>query len=309
MWIERVRRWHWLLLGAAAGALLWGSLRPGTDSLAGYGECINDPAAFERALVESARGVRRFTNVRVHRQLVDDGAGSAAAVYVVSGDYCDGKPDPLDGTLHWRPRYFLAPARYRPHWNLYDFGGATGGTAKALEQYQRIESPTVVDFLRVLRTAGVLSYTHAWWRTYPAATWVGGSILLIGVVWPTVINLLVFGRLTRPREEKGVDLSKVKNTAAPAPAAPSALDLEHLRELEAELEARLAGAAPAEPVAPADRPGGPPRRAAVLTTAPAGPAPADAPHDDTVFGAKADDFYPTERHADHPHPHPPAGSR
>jgi hypothetical protein len=159
-----------------------------------------------------------------------------------------------------------------------------------------------VDFLRLLRTAGVVSYTDAWWRTYPAATWVGGSVLLIGVVWPTVINLLAFGRLTRPREEKGIDLSKVKNPAAPAPAGPSAEDLEHLHELEAELEAKLAGAAPP---APAEQPT-PPRRAAVLTTAPAGPAPADVPHDDTVFGAKADDFYPTERHADHPHPHPPA---
>jgi hypothetical protein len=303
MWIEQVKRWQWLLLSVAVGALLWWSLRPDTDSLAGYGECINDPAAFEAALAGAAHGRARFTNVRVHRQLVDDGAGSAATVYVVSGDYCDGTPDPMDGTLHWRPRYFLAPARYRPHWNLYDFSGATGGAAKALDQYQRIESPTVVDFLRLLRTAGVVSYTHAWWRTYPAATWVGGSVLLIGVVWPTVINLLAFGRLTRPREEKGTDLSKVKNAAAPAPAGPSADDLEHLRELESELEAKLAGEAPA---APPEQPAAPPRRAAVLTAAPAGPAPTDAPHDDTVFGAKADDFYPTERHVDHPHPHPPA---
>jgi hypothetical protein len=265
---------------------------------------MNDSRAFEAALVGAAHGAPRFSNVRVHRQRVDDGAGSAAEVYVVSGDYCDGNPDPLDGTLHWRPRYFLAPAPYRPHWNLYDFGGAAGGAAKALEQYQRIKSPTVADFLRLLRTAGVVSYTDAWWRTYPAATWIGGSVLLIGVVWPTVINLLAFGRLTQPREEKGIDLSKVKNTSALAPAAPSADDLEQLHELEAELEAKLAGAAP-EP--PAEQPAVPPRRAAVLTTAPAGPAHPDAPHDDTVFGAKADDFYPTERHADHPHPHPRPG--
>ena len=299
MWIEQVKRWQWLLLSVTVGMLLWWSLRPDTHSLAGYGECINDPAAFEAALVGgAAHGRARFTHVRIHRQLVDDGAGSAATVYVVSGDYCDGTPDPMDGTLRWRPRYFLAPANYSPHWNLYDFGSTTGGVAKALEQYQRIKSPTVVDFLRLLRTAGVVSYTHAWWRTYPAETWVGGSVLLLGVVWPTVINLLAYGRLTRPREEKGIDLSKVKNTAAPAPDAPSALDLEQLRQLEAELEAKLGGT---EPEAPAEQTAEPPRRSAALVTAPAGPAPADAPHDDTVFGAKADDFYPTERHADHPH--------
>jgi hypothetical protein len=304
MLIERVKRWQWLLLGVAVGTLLWWSWRPDPGSLAGYGECMNDSRAFEAALVGAARGAPRFSNVRVHRQSVDDGAGSAAEVYVVSGDYCDGNADPLDGTLHWRPRYFLAPAPYRPHWNLYDFGDAKGEAAKALEQYQRIESPTVVDFLRLLRTAGVLSYTHAWWRTYPAATWVGGSVVLIGVVWPTVINLLVFGRLTRPREEKGIDLSKVKNPPTPAPAGPSADDLEQLHELEAELEARLAGVTP-EP--PTEQPPAPPRRAAALVTSPADPAPGDGPHDDTVFGAKPDDFYPTERHADHPqHPPPPA---
>src|SRR5215217_240250 len=125
MLIERVKRWQWLLLSVALGTLLWWSWRPDTDSLAGYGECINDPAVFERALVGAARGAPRFTNVRVHRQSVDDGDGSAASIYVVSGDYCDGNPDPLDGTLHWRPRYFLAPGRYLPHWNQYDFSDAT----------------------------------------------------------------------------------------------------------------------------------------------------------------------------------------
>src|SRR3712207_7806000 len=62
-------------------------------------------------------------------------------------------PDPLDGTLHWRPRYFLAHGPYRARMNLYGLaGGATGEAAKALEQYHRIESPTVLDFLRVLRS-------------------------------------------------------------------------------------------------------------------------------------------------------------
>ena len=143
MLIEQVKRWQWLILSVAAGTLLWWSRRPDTGSLAGYGECLNDPAAFERALVESARGTPRFTNIRVHRQVVDDGAGSAAAVYVVSGDYCDGNPDPLDGTLHWRPRYFLAPDRHSPRMNLYDLGSAAGKAADALEQYRQIPSPTV----------------------------------------------------------------------------------------------------------------------------------------------------------------------
>jgi hypothetical protein len=126
-------------------------------------------------------------------------------------------------------------------------------------------------------------------------------VLLIGVVWPTVINLLVFGRLTRPREEAGIDLSKASSATPPAaPKGPTEQDLAHLRELEAELAARLArgGDVPA-PDAPATAPAVP----AVLGGAPLEPVPQDA-HDERLFGARADDFYPTEAkvpHHHHPH--------
>src|SRR5688572_28214234 len=109
MGIERVRRWQWLVLGVVVGVALWWSWRRGGDDLARYGECITDPAIFESALVEAVDGVPRFTRVRVHRQTLDDGAGSRATVHVVAGDYCDGRPDPVKGVHRWRPRFFLAP--------------------------------------------------------------------------------------------------------------------------------------------------------------------------------------------------------
>src|SRR6266566_4531767 len=41
------------------------------------------------------------------------------------------------------------------------------------------------------------------------AYWIAGGVLVIGIIWPTVINLLVFGKLRRPREEKGISLMGV----------------------------------------------------------------------------------------------------
>ena len=304
MYVERVKRWQWLLLSVLVGLALWYARRPDASDLARYGEGLNDPAAFENALFGAVDGVPRVQGLTVHRQAIDDGAGSRRTAYVVSGDYCDGRPDPIDGTFRWRPRFFLAPVPYRARMNLYNLGGTDDEAAEAVRRYERMESPTVLDFLRLLETAKVVSYTHAWWRTYPAATWVGGSVLLVGVVWPTVINLLAYGRLTRPREEKGVDLSKVRSTATPAPPGTSGPDIEHLHQLEAELEANLSGAAGPEPD---PQPAATPRPAPALSTAPLEPVAAPA-HDDTVFGAHADDFYPTERHADHHHPPGPAGA-
>ena len=50
--------------------------------------------------------------------------------------------------------------------------------------------------------------------------------------------------LRRPREEKGIDLSKVTQPTAPAPAQPGQEDLDRLRELEAELEASVGNTTP-----------------------------------------------------------------
>jgi hypothetical protein len=158
----------------------------------------------------------------------------------------------------------------------------------------------VLDFLDSLgKTAGV-QYRYAWWgwATTPLAKWVFFSLVLLGGVWPTIINLLTFGSLTRPREEKGVSLLHVK--PPPPKPAPTRVAVGHLAELEHELEESLAGRSPDE-------------NTALEATAPkqlsAGPLESvtvPAAQDDREYGAEKDDFYPTERHRPR-HPNGDAG--
>lgn len=295
MRIERVKRWQWVLLAVVVGAALGWSWRGDGADLARYGEILNDPEAFERGLFERRDGERRFTNVRVHRQTLDDGAGSRGTFHVVTGNYCDGRPDPHDGTYRWRPRFFVATIPYHVRSQTYHLGDGSEDDAEKLRAFEDLKSPTVLDYLNLLGQTDGLRYTHAWWRTYPMVTCVAGSVLLIGVVWPTVINLLVYGTFVRPREEEGIDLSILDRLPQPpaAPAAPAPDLTDHLRELEAELAARLAGGGEVPPDSAALS-----RAPAALKTAPLEPAPA-AEQAEHHYGARADDFYPTEAHAPH----------
>ena len=72
---------------------------------------------------------------------------------------------------------------------------------------------TLKDFLDDLKKsdptrAKNLQYRYAWWREPPAvwSLWGGGSVLLIGVIWPAVLSLLVSPEVKRAavqaREEK-----------------------------------------------------------------------------------------------------------
>ena len=286
--VASVKRWQWLLAGALVGAALWGANRWQASDLARFGDAMNDPLRFEQALTAEVAGVPAFKDVSVRRETLSDGAGSSRTVHVVTGKFCDGRLDASDGKYHWRPTVFVAPIPYRPATYLLDVVGMDEAI-----RFEAIENPTVVDLLKVLKQAKGVQYHYAWWNDYPLLTWFGGSLVLIGVVWPTVVNLLVYRSFFRPREEKGVDLSRI--SAASAAAAGQELseeELERLRRLEAELERGLAaGAAPGPADSPAEAAERPP---VPLTVEPLAPV-AAAAGDPTEFGAEPDDYYPTER--------------
>jgi hypothetical protein len=288
MTIASVKRWQWVLASLAIGLALWGARRWNADDLGRFGDAMNDPLRFETALTREVAGFSAFKDVSVHRERLDDGAGAAKAVHVVTGRYCDGQVDPHDGKYHWQPTVFIAPIPYRPASYLPDLL-----PIEAVERFEALPHPTVIDLFEALADERGIAYTHAWWDTYPALTRVGGSVVLIGVVWPTIVNLLVFGRLVRPREPRGIDLS----AAAPAPPMPAArgptdAELEQLRRLEQELAARLAVDAPSPAIPDVSAMPAP----AELSGESLEPA-AAAAREDRTFAAKPDDYYPTERRA------------
>ncbi len=176
------------------------------------------------------------------------------------------------------------------------------------------QGQTVVDYLeRMSREKGV-SYRYAWWNHphWQRAIWTAGSFVLVGLVWPTVVNVLAFGTLRRPPEEAagpswGEALGAVfRRRRVKSPARQAArVDVDAAAlGYDAALEARLAARGEVEPdpigaIGP-DLP--PPHAAPPALSAAPEPVPAGAaPHEEHQYEAKKDDFYPTEKRPAH-HP-------
>jgi hypothetical protein len=283
MSIQSVARWKWLALGALVGLLLWGAQRTDRNDLPMTGESLNDQGAFERRLLTRLGGQPLFKEVVVSRHIVAADPAHPQTVYVVTGKSCDGTVQP-DGHYHWSAAFFVARVPYRPTNQATSRRVRVSSTLTS----HGVDGPTVVDFLRAAHAAGGVDYTYAWWRTYPFFAWFGGSVLLMGVIWPCVIDLAFYGRLIRPREQRAASLANVPGTTSvaktPVPQVPRAAIQE-----QDEQPVVLAQPAP-PPAAP--------------TASPVRPLASESPaaivednHDHPDFRAKPEDFYPTQKRA------------
>ena len=263
MSVAALKRWHWLVISVIVGLGLAYVNRITSADFPAYGDSLRQQATFEASLVQLIGSDPRFKDLVVQRCRVPK-LGEVDFVY---GRYCNGQVE-KDGAYHYRPKYFVAPVPYRP----------TG----------EIDTVPTRDFGSIREFLGTINvpYTHAWWRSYPTATWLSGSVILLGLVWPTLINLIVWGRWTRPAEAKGISLWRSPGAPKPTRATP------------APSFASPRGSADTEPAvtAPAAASTGAPVRA--LSGGPLVLAPATAASH-KEFGANADDFYPTEQKARH----------
>lgn len=294
MRITALRGWHWLVVGLLAG-LACGAARDAAinfaDELDGYGQRLGQ-REFERAVVADLHGRRRFDRLAVYPyRLAGSSAANAVRVHVVAGLYCDGQPREENGrlALRWEPAYFVAAVPYQPV--------TTTATTTAAASASPVSYPDVLAYLQSLSPKspggrGVTFRYESWaWAARPPFLWGCGVFLFVGVVWPTVINLLAYGRLTRPPEPKGISLRDVRRPAAAAPPAEAAPDLSAVRALDEELEAAVASApTPAATVSTA-----PVRSLATSPVEAADVAPGSQKH----FGARREDYYPTELGAKH----------
>lgn len=220
--LASLKRWHWVVVALVVG-LAHGYLRQGGSSegrLDRFEVLLTDAGQFERALVSEVQGRRLFEHVRVYPYRL----GPGREVHLVTGRYWDGQPRNNDGQLqaHWVQACFVAPVPYSTH---------AVGDAVTSKGY-----PSVLNYLRDLeRTAGVkYQYAWWWWMEQPLFISTVTSLVLIGGLWPTIICLLTFGTLTRPREVKGSSLWGIRGskpssrpTAAGAGAAVSESETGH----------------------------------------------------------------------------------
>ena len=280
MQLRNIRRWQWIAIGLLFGAATGWVRHARPPNMGKYERIISGRLEFEDALLSEEQGLRRFRNLVVYPASLRDEGGSRT-VHIVAGDYFDGKLETIGGNLcaRWRKACFVAETPFRRQSGHSQAGG----------------HGTVLNYLDTLAKRGV-HYTYGWWRRPLWATvlWAGAGVLVIGLAWPTLVNLLVFGSIFRPREERGTDLSKVRLTQAQPAPAPIAENAAEVELTVAALEAELAAGADTSlsPQLPAPQP------------TPVRPVPATAldapgttdPTEKKSYGKDEDDYYPTEIH-------------
>jgi len=115
------------------------------------------------------------------------------------------------------------------------------------------------QFLKARDGTGAIpiSIHYRWWENqkYGYQMWIGGSFLIVGVLWPMLLTVMLKGGLGSMTEEE-FSLRKYKSKpepamAKPAPTGPTAGDMQRLRELEETLSASLKAGATAAPAAEA----------------------------------------------------------
>jgi prepilin-type processing-associated H-X9-DG protein/prepilin-type N-terminal cleavage/methylation domain-containing protein len=290
MSMARVSRWVWVVVGVVVGILIdQGQRMPTADWRRAYGTTINQ-REFEDAILGQSNGQRHFRDIVIYREPASD---VRPVTYIAVGEFAAGM-EIRDGRLQPKieRRCFVAPVPFRPRRH------AIAGNAEDLTL------PAYLDALAQRDHA--ITYRLAWWRgtRQGTALWVGLCILLIGGVWPTLINLMIYRSFTRPREGPPVELAALFSLAPPDPGPKPAVDLTVAdalaEEIRAKLEPEAAHATPVDnPPAIADVPPVP----QPLSTPPDPQPPPGAEVPERHFGRKPEDFYPTERHAP---PQPPA---
>lgn len=282
MQLAAIPRWQWIALAIVAGTIV-GLTTDAADSqlyginVQGYGMLLADQEQFENGLIQDFNGVRLFSNPVVYPHWTAAPDGQRKLVYIVSGTYWDGHQQMKDGkaVAEWVPRCIITQTPYRPRIGVTDESNA------AAQEY-----PSVVEFLNALHRSYRVNYRYAWWALHPVLTWIVGCTLVIGGVWPTLINLLSYGSFARPSQVKPLSLWNIRRVKKDAtlkfPSSPPAPEVgqEVLPPPPAPLETH-------DPVPPEVRP---------LAGAPLQLVPND-PKEQRAYGADQGDFYPTERHA------------
>jgi hypothetical protein len=285
MGLRRVIHVRGLVLGLGLGLLL-AEVVPaiGDADLGSYGETINGHADFESALVREltlADGtrVRAFRDLTVYPATIDGDGGKPRPVHVVSGTFVPApRLNPASGRIESREgrRCFVAAIPYRSR--------AAGGA----------EFRSVMEFLGTMRVRGV-GFRYAWWfdPRWAKTFWVAGGALLLGVGWPGVVSLVRrTGLVAAEAPASAVAIAEPDPSPVHVPTGPS-LDAV-MSSLESSIadEAALGAAGPPG-VASESKSPEPSQR--TLTGGPLEPGAPETALEAKTYGAREDDYYPTER--------------
>lgn len=302
--IEDLKRWHWALIGCVVGLVLgfgqvYGGNEPATD-LPSVGQ-----QEFEAGLRATPRdGLPVLDNITVYPgsagepDLVTMDLRTDWGLYARIRDAESGAARANARQVKYVRHRFYARRPFKPLIPVPGAAPVAGGATYTVRDYLN-------DLLKT-EAGAAAKYRNAWWRQ-PAmlvSLWTAGGTLLIGGVWPTVLNLLTgagFGR--RAPDNSDYDLSRFKSEPGAAESETPAADAgagaveDHVRKLEEEL---ARGLAPGVGAAGRDQPAQPPP-VKPLVAAPL-EAPASVGEGDKEYQGE---FYPVVK-PHHDEPPPPA---
>jgi hypothetical protein len=253
--------------------------------------------------------MKKQSDQRAYLSEVERELANSRRTYAVAGVYYNGRPSTNPKTKQWEkvwhPYFYIAPNPYKPT-KQFAINGAVakpkptfGERLQALAEKVRLKNPdppeSVLAYLNALKAQGRISFSYEWWKAprVSMAMWIAGCLVIIGGLWPTLINLLVYGTFGRPIEQK-IDLSKVRSKqSAKASRGPTEEELAQLKALEEQLEANLAASPTHSAIGPSDQPA--PAPVKQLTATELEVAAATSAQQSHEYAAKPDDFYPTEK--------------
>jgi hypothetical protein len=336
--LQDLNRWHWALIGLLAGALWAGSRLFYGVELPHDDSASTQQRNFLRfltgsektpAIVFDEQSNIFLSDLEVHPAMPDttpqgraaarNSAEQAGMVQWVTGNLRRRRFRQLKEPWSAEPFRYKATLPFTPD-RIYDlvqndWNNVMPGGPKPVTGYSKPTSKsyaTLLDYFKEIDKKygrGALGYRYCWWeaRGFTAAIYPLAGLVLIGGVWPTLLNFLVgigLGRKKKAAAEDAYDVGRFKGTSkAAAPARAKAgmteRDEQQLAAMTAELEKDLAAsgalhpasdgngaaAAAAAPVRELTGEAVKPQTPASITTAPA-----------KSYGADTTDYYPTEIH-------------
>jgi hypothetical protein len=307
MRIEDFKRWQWCVVGLLVGMLVAG-VRVWTGPAEAY-STHNDsggPQRLEAQLIKRHHSDRRpvaaVRNFRIHPPTeIPVPGGKVESTEFISYEVLVRKARGSTA-CDILPQQVILQQRTRHKSVLGDISKMS-----AHEYLSKLKA--YLDKINKAHPGAVLTfdYRYNWLETPRAAFTVfpAAGLLLIGLIWPSILGLLVHAGFGRAADEDGVDLAKYKGGREPEKkrAGITHADADQLARLEAELEAKLRGGGAGVTAASSDgqpAPAPPPPRALDAGPLEHSKAPAE-PKVEKGYGEGHGDFYPTEVHGKRKH--------
>jgi hypothetical protein len=235
MEIQDFKRWHWVLISLIVGAVL-GYARtmatPDTQSDRGGISALQFISNVDRP--RTGNGYQWVCNIKIYPPQTLP-AGSASGSQQVNFVTCSLMSVVGPGQGQYNNVHFVAEIPFK-----------VGVAFKPPNDHY-----TIQDYLEDQKKHNPeIQYKFAWWDEPKAemAVWMGAALVLIGGIWPTLINLMIGAGFAKPKTPKETyDLNRFGKHPEPAKASVakpgmSAEEADDLRQMQEKMEKDLAAA-------------------------------------------------------------------